>query len=275
MGNFLQYWKLKQLKVNVNQPLDYAASKQYGNRGVMKGDVLWIITLNNGRLVLVGRLRVAEVVDTLTAERLLGRKNLYVAPYYALPSPGTVMTTSDIDIHHFARDLRFESSKDRLVLKPDGGVDGKQLQSMRVLDAGSVSLLSSLLPVPTPGEGDEFDAIPSEVDELDFPEGALSFRRHAHRERSVTLIRQAKAKAKRQYGRLQCCACGFDFETTYGEVGRDYIECHHTLPVSELQPQARTRIEDIALLCSNCHRIVHRKRPWLLMHELQQLVLRG
>lgn len=33
-----------------------------------------------------------------------------------------------------------------------------------------------------------------------------------------------------------------------------------------------TKIEDIAIVCSNCHRMLHRKRPWLSINELKQLL---
>jgi len=48
----------------------------------------------------------------------------------------------------------------------------------------------------------------------------------------------------------------------YGELGRGFIEAHHTIAVSELYRGAKTKAKDIALLCPNCHRMVHRRRPW-------------
>jgi len=56
-----------------------------------------------------------------------------------------------------------------------------------------------------------------------------------------------------------------------------YEECIATNDTTEppskrLQPEARTRLEDLALLCSNCHRMVHYRRPWLTLEELRQLL---
>jgi predicted HNH restriction endonuclease len=59
---------------------------------------------------------------------------------------------------------------------------------------------------------------------------------------------------------------------TYGARGKDFIECHHTKPVSELAVGEKTRLTDLVLLCSNCHRIVHRKKPWLGIDELREIV---
>ncbi len=111
-----------------------------------------------------------------------------------------------------------------------------------------------------------------EVEEaLAFSEGALRYVTHLKRERNSQLVSEAKRKARRD-GKLYCAVCRFSFEERYGELGRDYIECHHTIPISTLAPNANTRIEDIALLCANCHRMVHRYKPWLSMAELSQVL---
>lgn len=105
-----------------------------------------------------------------------------------------------------------------------------------------------------------------------FPEGKLKERLHKQRERSSSLIKTVKEEALAQHGKLECQCCGFDFEVKYGELGREFIEAHHTKPVSELhQDGEKTQKEDIALVCANCHKMLHRKRPWLKMNELKKL----
>ena len=47
-------------------------------------------------------------------------------------------------------------------------------------------------------------------------------------------------------GQLICEVCGFDFAERYGKLGKDFIECHHTVPVSELKPNSKTHLEDVA-----------------------------
>jgi len=73
-------------------------------------------------------------------------------------------------------------------------------------------------------------------------------------------------------GALRCEACGFDFHETYGKLGEDFIECHHVTPVSELKAGATTRLSDLVVVCSNCHRMLHRRRPWLTAAELRVVV---
>ncbi len=62
------------------------------------------------------------------------------------------------------------------------------------------------------------------------------------------------------------------FEERYGDVGHGFIEVHHVRPVHELQPGDKTKLSDLALVCANCHRMIHRRRPWLSMDELRATV---
>ncbi len=97
-------------------------------------------------------------------------------------------------------------------------------------------------------------------------EGRKVTARHVRRERSAWL-RRKKIEAAGE--RPVCEACGFDFETFYGDRGHGFIECHHLTPVSELSLATRTRLEDLALLCANCHRMIHASRPWIDIDELK------
>ena len=105
-----------------------------------------------------------------------------------------------------------------------------------------------------------------------FPEGRRTERMHLVRERDPALRKRARELAREKHGRLFCSVCGFDFGKVYGEVGADYIEMHHTIPVSDLGDDGETRLEDVALVCANCHRMLHRRRPWLSIEELEQIL---
>ena len=105
-------------------------------------------------------------------------------------------------------------------------------------------------------------------------EGRILTRLHRSRERSPELIAKKKASALKVHGRLQCESCSFDFEAQYGSRGAGFIEAHHTKPLHTLSPGDKTRLEDLALLCSNCHRMVHARRPWLTVEELKQIIRR-
>ncbi|HGM3947651.1 HNH endonuclease [Clostridioides difficile] len=109
-------------------------------------------------------------------------------------------------------------------------------------------------------------------DDEGFPEGKKKLRTHICRERNYKVIKEAKKRYKDNYGKIICEVCDFDFEEVYGDIGSDFIEGHHIVPVSELEEGSTTRVEDICLVCSNCHKMLHRKRPWLKSEELKYIL---
>jgi putative restriction endonuclease len=109
-------------------------------------------------------------------------------------------------------------------------------------------------------------------DDISFPEGKKVLRKHILYERNPKLMIEAKKRFKELNGKLFCEICEFDFEEKYGEIGKDFIEGHHTIPVSEMKEGAKTKIEDIVMVCSNCHKMIHRKRPWLNQEKIKQLI---
>jgi 5-methylcytosine-specific restriction protein A len=113
---------------------------------------------------------------------------------------------------------------------------------------------------PVPGEDDEGG-----------DEGRLMTRKHVSYERNRKLRQQKLAAMRRASKPIACEACGFDFAQTYGERGDGYIECHHVLPLHVSGPR-KTRLSDLALLCANCHRMVHCRAPWLTLPELQDVI---
>jgi len=110
-----------------------------------------------------------------------------------------------------------------------------------------------------------------EDEESRHPEGAASYRLHRQLERDTTLAAKAKQKRLAETECLSCDVCNFDFEREYGELGAGYIEAHHTVPVSELTGGTKTQLSDLALVCSNCHRMLHRGPKLLPVEELRAL----
>ena len=109
-------------------------------------------------------------------------------------------------------------------------------------------------------------------DEEEGEEGQILTRTHRYRERNNKLVTRKKQRVLREIGTLFCEACGFDFSEAYGKRGDGFIECHHTKPVSELKDGETTKIADLALVCSNCHRMIHRRKPWLSVEDLIDLL---
>jgi 5-methylcytosine-specific restriction protein A len=104
-------------------------------------------------------------------------------------------------------------------------------------------------------------------------EGRYLLRWHAYRERNPALRRKKIKSVIEAGGSLSCEVCEFDFNDFYGERGQGYIECHHVEPLHVGGERART-IRDLALLCSNCHRMIHTRPPWPTPAELREIVRR-
>ncbi|MFJ7946820.1 HNH endonuclease [Streptomyces sp. NPDC096354] len=122
--------------------------------------------------------------------------------------------------------------------------------------------------------GELQDLSPIDDDELDdysAPEGRLLLRQHLRRERNRSLRKRKIESVLRARGRLACEACEFDFEQQYGDRGAGYIECHHVVPLHEAG-EGRTKLADLALICANCHRMIHRRAPWPTPPELRALI---
>lgn len=69
-----------------------------------------------------------------------------------------------------------------------------------------------------------------------------------------------------------CIACKFNFKTTYGLFGEGFIEIHHVKLLSGASIPTKTNPRtDLVPLCSNCHRMIHRKKGITLsIEELKQ-----
>lgn len=102
-----------------------------------------------------------------------------------------------------------------------------------------------------------------------FTEGGLLLRWHTLRERNKTLVKRKKDQVLASSGRLACEVCEFDFLECYGEPGRGFAECHHTLALAEAVFDNATRLSDLAIVCANCHRVLHRCNPLMTIAELK------
>jgi 5-methylcytosine-specific restriction enzyme A len=113
------------------------------------------------------------------------------------------------------------------------------------------------------------------IDEEDvFPEGHILTRQHVLRERNRSAVVAKIDQSWRRGGRIACEACGFDFLDFYGELGRGFAECHHVVPLAEAASSRVTRLADLAIVCANCHRMLHRARPVLTVDALRSLIVR-
>jgi predicted HNH restriction endonuclease len=115
-------------------------------------------------------------------------------------------------------------------------------------------------------------AVLEEDDESRYPEGRESFKKHRRLERDGELPMRAKRDRLAAVGHLSCDVCRFNFSNVYGALGEGFIEAHHTVPIAEMAGERKTKLSELALVCSNCHRMLHRGSRLLSVAELQALI---
>ncbi len=90
-------------------------------------------------------------------------------------------------------------------------------------------------------------------------EQRLALIRHRKREQK---LRAAKIEQTLRdgAGRLRCevPGCGFDFFEVYEELGKDFAFVHHLKALGDLIAPRETSLDDLAIVCGNCHAMIHR-----------------
>lgn len=98
------------------------------------------------------------------------------------------------------------------------------------------------------------NVIDQEDDEVLF-EDRTKIRIHKRIERNQKLSRKVKTMKG-----LKCEVCGFTYSDKYVGLKSDYIEAHHLVPFSKLEEKVVSLDpkSDFAVLCADCHRMIHR-----------------
>lgn len=130
----------------------------------------------------------------------------------------------------------------------------------------SQSIIDNMSEVSQSNETETYD------EDEEFEEGKVLTKLHKIRERSSSIVKKKKEQVLKTKGRLSCEVCNFDFKQFYGDIGSGMSECHHTKPVSTLKKGEKTKLSDLSILCSNCHRVIHKSRPMLSVIEMRDIV---
>lgn len=80
-----------------------------------------------------------------------------------------------------------------------------------------------------------------------------------HRYREASLRREKIKRTLEATGKLECEVrnCGFDFKTTYGKIGSGFAHVHHKRPLGKTTKGRKTALSDLAIVCPNCHAMIH------------------
>lgn len=131
------------------------------------------------------------------------------------------------------------------------------------------SIFNKIKKIPSNISFDTSEDLYDPAEEYLTQEGRKILKRHLIRERDVKLIR----KFKKNLTSYRCVVCNFDFEQKYGEVGKQFVEAHHIKPVASLDGSKEIGVKNLVAVCSNCHRMLHRKTPQLDWRKLKKALI--
>lgn len=111
-------------------------------------------------------------------------------------------------------------------------------------------------------------------DDEEFVEGKLMTALHRIRERNPKL-RVRLLRKRRERGMLSCDACGDGPKVVDNNLQESGFEGHHVVPLA-LSMERKSKVEDMALLCATCHRLIHRamhmRRGWVTVEAFRELL---
>jgi hypothetical protein len=225
---------------------------------------------------LAGRSVVAKGAREVMEEPPLAGKWTGLAPYYRIELEAYEEFAPPLALRTLVNDFGEEIRGDILNAAPrfypfsrwGAGVNTVQGIYLARVTAGLYGVLRRAL-------GLEEAAVDNEADPESHAEYVES--RRMARERYYFARNSGLVTAAKDHHGYVCQVCGFDFCATYGGLGRHYIECHHKSPLSERPEEeqldgAATGLDDVAVVCSNCHRMLHRRRPALSVEELKAVL---
>lgn len=120
---------------------------------------------------------------------------------------------------------------------------------------------------------DEHEVFPNKIsEEIDNPK---KYKEGSTKKISVNIYERnpvARSKCLEHYG-YSCVICDFNFEITYGNIGKDFIHVHHLVELSEVGEEYEIDpITDLRPVCPNCHAMLHKKKPAYSINELMEIL---
>jgi 5-methylcytosine-specific restriction enzyme A len=109
------------------------------------------------------------------------------------------------------------------------------------------------------------------------PQASITETRKYAYHRKVERNRTAARFAKKFHG-SRCQACDLNFTERYGDIGKGFIEAHHLRPIATLEEGIPVKYDvaaDFAVLCSNCHRMIHRTEDPSDLTAFRQIIKVG
>ena len=198
---------------------------------------------------------------------------LWEAEYHILTRPRQAQLPRNVSLTPCLQQIRFEGPTPSLRPKR-GRVDAQQVRRLRKITPETAALFERLWGESPAASLRRAVVKPSVAVDLGV-EGGRKWRKHLALERDRRVIEAKKRAVLADTGRLACEVCRFDFAATYGNDLDGFAEVHHLAPLSLETRRVKTRLEDLAILCANCHRAIHRIGPEMLGIEDMRRKYRG
>lgn len=290
------YWRGENWLANTEySPVEYSGGNQFKRRGIVAGDIVYIVSIQHGHLYLGGKMQVGEIISREEAVRRRRRKDLYDANEWLAGKKGT---GSPLNLHRrltadLARELRFisRSGPERLRFKgnnPDN-LDGQTLRAPRELSRESATSLDRIIEITDglPRDKGQITVSRDLLNQWSSQVAAESFHlpdeivpAGTYEEGSVKQIfvnryeRDAGARAAclLHYG-TRCSVCDLDFPMRYGQAADGLIHIHHLVPLAEIGASYSVDpVKDLRPVCPNCHAVIHRREPPYSIEEVQDFI---
>lgn len=101
------------------------------------------------------------------------------------------------------------------------------------------------------------------ADDPGFSEGKFALREHLKLERNISNTKKVKETFLNKHGSFYCEVCGFSYSEKYQEnIALDFIEVHALIAPNNKKTSQLSK-NDFVLVCSNCHQMLHRYRPFI------------
>ncbi len=163
-------------------PLEFTAGEGFLQAGVQPGDIIYIISVYDGQVMLIGRITVGQIVTSYSEAVTLIAPDVEEAPEYVLPAEGLATAqyfTRQLMMEE-AGDLRFltaEGSTKPLKFAGDEEVDEHALVGVREIAPASAVILDQVLSQPFHDQHPEAesDEEEDEIDDMDLTAIARSF----------------------------------------------------------------------------------------------------
>ncbi len=282
---FTHYWSNDTWKRSsdsaAGELLDHTASNSFRNRGVGNGDFIYVVTVLHGALYVAAKMQVAAICtqDEAAAALATSPDNLWDADDHAIGDTATPLGFDCEIPASVCEQLEFISAYGmrHLKFRRSGTVDQQTLRGVRELTETSAIALDAFLPTSESIYLDKrLDGLNALLSDFESGIRLPNLVEGAVRQYTVNAYERnqaARAICVAHWG-LTCRVCGFDFERTYGELGRGFIHVHHRFPLAaRSQEYVVNPVSDLIPVCPNCHAMLHRLgTPLISPEDLSELV---